>query len=146
MPLYTCIADDRTSTDQRAQIANEIMESHCGLTGAPPEFVHVFFNEYLGGNRKSDLRIVGNIRSGRSDELKAQLQADIVARVAQVLSTTPQRVEVALQEVPPQWAMEAGQVLPEPGTEEDWMTEHWEAKADEGDAERPAAAAQDGAE
>ena len=125
MPLYTCIADSRTPDDKREKIALAITESHCSHTGAPPEFVHVFFNEYLGGNKKSDLRIVGSIRAGRPPELKAQMHADIVAKVSSILDSSPSRVRLKLQEVPAEWNMEGGEVLPAPGTEGDWMAKHW---------------------
>lgn len=125
MPLYTCIADDRTTNEQRERIALAITDAHCRHTGAPPEFVHVFFNEYLGRSPKSDLRVVGSVREGRPPELKAQLHADIVRMVADILSTAPGRVRLTLQEVPANWNMEGGEVLPVPGTEEDWMRKHW---------------------
>ncbi len=132
MPLYTCIADSRTADETREQIALAITESHCSHTGAPPEFVHVFFNEYLGGNRKSDLRIVGSIRAGRPPELKAKMHEDIIARVCEILASSPQRIRLKLQEVPAEWNMEGGEVLPAPGTEDDWMAKHWsEGEPDE---------------
>jgi phenylpyruvate tautomerase PptA (4-oxalocrotonate tautomerase family) len=125
MPLYTCISDDRTDVDQRQSIALAITESHCSHTGAPPEFVHVSFSDYLGGSRKSVLRIVGNIRAGRPPEVRSKMHAEIVARVADILSAPPDKVTLVLQEVPAEWAMEGGEVLPAPGTEADWMKEHW---------------------
>ena len=48
--------------------------------------------------------------------------------------TVPEGVDVprgdsslvlALQEMPAEWAMEGGHVLPAPGTEADWMRAHW---------------------
>ena len=135
MPLYTCIADDRTSDDQRQRIALAITDAHCSHTGAPAEFVHVFFNDFLGGNKKSDLRIVGSIRAGRPPELKARLHADIIARVAEILSCAPDRLRLVLQEVRPEWNMEGGAVLPQPGSEADWMKTHW--SEDEGEDESP---------
>lgn len=125
MPLYTCIADSRTPDDKRQAIARAITESHCGHTGAPPEFVHVCFNDYLGGTAKSVLRIVGNIRAGRPPKLKAQMHADIIHRAAGILSASPDQVQLTLEEVPAEWAMEGGQVLPTPGSEDDWMKKHW---------------------
>jgi phenylpyruvate tautomerase PptA (4-oxalocrotonate tautomerase family) len=127
MPLYTCIADSRTSDEKRRRIAVAITGAHCEHTGAPAEFVHVFFNDYLGGASKADLRIAGNIRAGRPPDLKAKLHADIVARVAEILSSSPSRVNLVLQEVPAEWAMEGGEVLPAPGSERDWMKKHWSA-------------------
>lgn len=134
MPLYTCIADSRTSNDKREKIALAITESHCSHTGAPAEFVHVFFNEYLGGNKKTDLRIVGSIRAGRPPELKAKMHADIVAKVTDILSSSTGRVQLKLQEIPAEWNMEGGEVLPTPGTEDDWMRKHWSTEDDEAPA------------
>jgi phenylpyruvate tautomerase PptA (4-oxalocrotonate tautomerase family) len=133
MPLYTCISDSRISDDEREKIALAITDSHCSHTGAPPEFVHVFFNEYLGGNKKTDLRIVGSIRAGRPPDLKAMMHADIVAKVTDILSSSAGRVRLKLQEVPAEWNMEGGEVLPAPGTEADWMRKHW---AEDEQAER----------
>ena len=134
MPLYTCISDDRTDTAKRQAVALAITEAHCSHTGAPPEFVHVTFNDYLGGARKSRLRIVGNIRSGRPEELKAKMHGEILDRVATILSVSRDEVTLVLQEMPAEWAMEGGEVLPAPGTEADWMKAHWT----EAEEERPA--------
>jgi len=125
VPLYTCISDDRTDVGQRQAIALAITESHCSHTGAPPEFVHVSFSDYLGGCRSSVLRIVGNIRTGRAPEVRSKMHAEIVARVADILSVSADAVTLVLQEVPAEWAMEGGEVLPAPGTEADWMRKHW---------------------
>ena len=134
MPLYTCIADNRTPDDKREEIALAITESHCSHTGAPAEFVHVLFNEYLGGNKKTDLRVVGSIRAGRPPELKAKMHADIVAKVTDILSSSTGRVQLKLQEIPAEWNMEGGQVLPAPGSEGDWMRKHWSTENEKASA------------
>ena len=130
MPLYTCISDDRTAMNEREAIALAITECHCGHTGAPPEFVHVVFNDYLGHARGSVLRVVGSIRRGRTPEVKARLHADIVQRIADILSAPRERVQLTLQEVPAEWAMEGGEVLPTPGSEDDWMNKHWSTEGE----------------
>jgi hypothetical protein len=125
MPLYNCISDARTTDAKRQAVALAITESHCAHTGAPPEFVHVTFSDYLGGASDSVLRIVGNIRAGRPPELKSEMHADIVGRVAGVLSVSRDEVRLILQEVHAEWGMEGGEVLPTPGSEDDWMKKHW---------------------
>lgn len=125
MPLYTCISDDRTNDAKRQEIALAITECHCARTGAPPEFVHVSFSDYLGGTTKSALRIVGNVRAGRPPELRSALRDDILDRVADILSVSRDEVRLVLQEVPAEWGMEGGEVLPSPGSEADWMKKHW---------------------
>ena len=108
MPLYTCISDNRTNDAKRQEIALAITECHCARTGAPPEFVHVSFSDYLGGTTKSALRIVGNVRAGRPPELKSEMHADIVDRVADILSVSRDKVRLILQEVRAEWSMEGG--------------------------------------
>ncbi len=125
MPLYTCVSDHRTDDAKRQAIALAITESHCSHTGAPPEFVHVTFNDYLGGTSKSTLRIVGTIRTGRTHEVKSSMHAEIVGKVAGILSASHDQVTLVLQEMPAEWAMEGGHVLPAPGTEAGWMRTHW---------------------
>ena len=125
MPLYTCISDARTDDAKRQAIALAITESHCSHTGAPPEFVHVTFNDYLGRTSKSTLRIVGNIRSGRPPEVKSSMHAEIIGKAAKILSVSSDQITLTLQEMPAEWAMEGGHVLPAPGTEADWMRTHW---------------------
>ena len=131
MPLYTCISDDRTNHARRQAIALAITESHCSHTGAPPEFVHVTFNDYLGNTPKSTLRIVGNIRIGRSPEVKSSMHSEIVDKIADILSVPRGEVTLILQEMPAEWAMEGGHVLPAPGTEADWMKTHWTGHVEE---------------
>jgi phenylpyruvate tautomerase PptA (4-oxalocrotonate tautomerase family) len=125
MPLYTCISDERTDEAKRQAIALAITEAHCAHTGAPPEFVHVTFNDYLAESSKSTLRIVGTIRSGRPVEVKSSMHAQIVDEAARILSVSADQVTLVLQEMPAEWAMEGGHVLPAPGTEDEWMRAHW---------------------
>jgi phenylpyruvate tautomerase PptA (4-oxalocrotonate tautomerase family) len=125
MPLYNCISDARTTDSRRQAVAVAITESHCAHTGAPPEFVHVTFSDYLGGAADSVLRIVGNIRAGRPPELKSEMHADIVDRIADIFSVSRDKVRLVLQEVRAEWSMEGGAVLPTPGSEDDWMKKHW---------------------
>lgn len=125
MPLYTCVSDDRTDDAKRQAIALAITEAHCSHTGAPPEFVHVTFNDYLGEASKSTLRIVGTIRTGRPPEVKSSMHTEIVDKIAGILSVSHDQVTLVLQEMPAEWAMEGGHVLPAPGTEADWMRAHW---------------------
>ena len=136
MPLYTCISDDRTEEAQRQAIALAITESHCSHTGAPPGFVHVTFNDYLGKSSASTLRIVGTIRSGRPAEVKSSMHAQIVAEAARILSVSHDQVTLVLQEMPAEWAMEGGHVLPAPGTEADWMRAHWTEHEEDAKSDR----------
>lgn len=102
----------------------------------------VSFSDYLGGSRKSVLRIIGNIRAGRAPEVRSKMHAEIVARVADILSVSPDKVTLVLQEVPAEWAMEGGEPLPAPGTEADWMRKHWTDKPRDNASESESSARQ----
>ena len=46
MPLYRlAVREGLSSESQRGQIAKEVVRVHCGVTGAPPSFVHAIFLE-----------------------------------------------------------------------------------------------------
>ena len=72
MPLYRCaVAPGLTSVQQRQKISQEIVRVHCGVTAAPPSFVHAFFAE----TPTSELPegkiafVLGSIRSGRESSI-----------------------------------------------------------------------------
>ena len=69
------------------------------------------------------------------------MHAEMVDKIADILSVSHDQVTLILQEMPAEWAMEGGHVLPAPGTEADWMKTHWteheeETKSDSTDALR----------
>jgi len=127
MPLYRCaVAEGATSLDQRAQIAKAITNIHCEITGAPPTFVHAFFNEVAAADLPEDKQalVFGSIRAGRTAEQQAQLVSDMARKIGAVLGCTAEGVLVATVDVPARWIMEGGAILPEPGEEAAWLAEH----------------------
>lgn len=69
MPLYLIATDTSTIPKETKQsIAQSFTDIHCGLTFAPPSFVHVYFidaeNTEEGPPQYS---IIGNIRADRSE-------------------------------------------------------------------------------
>ena len=132
MPLYECVTTAGTlNPDQRERIANAITQTHCELTGAPVEFVHVIFSEiplgnsYSGGKRATPTLIRGNIRAGRPDELRHTLMRRIFDAYIDTTGTDPKTVLVAVADFPPSWAMEGGLIMPDvtPEAEEAWIEE-----------------------
>jgi len=127
MPLYRCAIREGISTEeQRAHIAKEVVRVHCGVTAAPPSFVHAFFQE-----RKADelppgkaAFMLGSIRWGRTDEQKAEIVADLTKALADTLGCDASEVGVATVDVPSKWNMEGGELLPEPGEEAEWLERH----------------------
>ena len=130
MPLYECMSTAGTlNQDQREQIADTITQAHCELTGAPVELVHVIFsdiprgNSYSGGKRATPT--VGNIRAGRSDEVRHTLMNRIFNAYIDATGVDPKTVLVAVADYVPSWAMEGGLIMPDvtPESEEAWLNE-----------------------
>ena len=130
MPLYECVTTAGTLTDrQRADIADGITHAHVEITGAPFEFVHVIFPElppghtFTGGQPSSPIFIRGNIRAGRTDDVRHTLMRRIYDFVTAATGIEPSRLLIAVSDFPPHWAMEAGMILPAttPEAEQQWM-------------------------
>ena len=125
MPLYRCQCPNETLTPQaRAQIARSITDIHCDVTGAPEIFVHVFFLDTGAG---SPHYVTGSSRAGRTDEQKQGLRDRIAAAYAEAAGLASEDVTVTTMDVPAQWIMEGGAVMPEPGEEAAWLEAHGHA-------------------
>lgn len=127
MPLYRCaVAEGLTQEAQRARIAKEVVRIHCGVTGAPPSFVHAFFSELPRSALPAGKRafVLGSIRAGRTEAQKQQIVRELTDVVAEVLGCEANEVGVATADVPASWVMEGGELLPEPGEEAEWLARH----------------------
>lgn len=121
MPLYICSAPADTLDDtKRRSIAELITKVHCDLTGAPPTFAHVIFDETGAGQ----YAVFGTIRAGRSEQTKEELKRQMARGVAETVGVDAGQVAVLVSDVPASWVMEGGALLPEPGEEEDWLAVH----------------------
>ena len=137
MPLYSCfIQEGALSRDQKAEIAREITRIHCGLTGAPPSFVHVRFQTvpvgdgYTGGKPAKSAVLDGTIRAGRPREVTTKLLEELYAMYQRISGISEWDLVVALREIPASNVIEAGHILPEPKDEAEWLAKHggsWEA-------------------
>jgi phenylpyruvate tautomerase PptA (4-oxalocrotonate tautomerase family) len=124
MPLYICSTPAAALDDtKRRRIAQAITHVHCDLTGAPPAFVHVVFDE----TPAEHYAVFGTIRAGRSEETKAELRRRVGCAVADSVDVDASRVGVVTSDVPAAWVMEGGAVMPEPGEEDDWLAAQHEA-------------------
>lgn len=130
MPLYVCNAKAGAIPDSaKPGIAEDVTRIHCDVTGAPPTFVHVFFfedapHQPLGENTAF---LFGSIRSGRTDEQKAQIRSEMHQAVHDRAGIPMGEIMVHTVDTPASWVMEGGDLLPEPGEEEAWLAAH-EAK------------------
>ena len=130
MPIYTVVTSTSTLSDQtKATVAAEITKTHAAITGAPTSLVHVVFydqphaNVFTGATPSQPMLITGLTRAGRADSDKMRLAKDISASCSRVTGIPESRIVVTIQDNPARFAVEGGRVLPEPGTENDWLDE-----------------------
>ena len=121
MPLYTVSTRKSLATETKQKIVDAITEQHCTITEAIPEFVQVFFSEGVPLDRGIDLHLLGSIRSGRTDETKLRMSNAFKRALSNIIQSKPDDIESVLSDVPASWVMEGGQILPEPGQEEEWL-------------------------
>jgi phenylpyruvate tautomerase PptA (4-oxalocrotonate tautomerase family) len=131
MPTYiVSVTSGRLDSAAKERIAAGITASHSDATGAQGFFAQVMFNEISSGNHfiggaplKSDQIFVhGHIRAGRTAGQKRQLLEAIVDVVVDAAKTEPRFVWAYVSELPPSQMVEYGKVLPEPGSEGEWLT------------------------
>lgn len=127
MPLYrTLVRPGLLDLDQREAFANDVMEVHCGITGAPRSFVHVLFAED-DDNRLDDGQnalIFGTIRHGRTEEQRQDIADQLTSALAGRAAIEPSSITAVSAEVNASYTMEGGKLLPEPGSPEE---EEWKA-------------------
>ena len=135
MPIYQVASRHGMLTDKmKQQVATAITDAHVDATGAPPSFVHVFFNElppgiaYSAGKLDNKITgITGAIRAGRTLEQKQTLIKRINADWCRITGQSPKEVVAGLNEIDSDITMEYGLILPHPGGEPKWFADNVEA-------------------
>ena len=117
MPLYTVSTRNSLPDTTRHALSNLIMNVHCGITGAPETFVNVLFMETIPLTDGVVMNVLGSVRKGRTQELRNTLEQEMIRRIAELMKIPEFQLELNMFEVPAQWVMEGGEVLPEPGEE-----------------------------
>ena len=127
MPIYRFkIPTDSVPFEQREKIAVDVTDIHCGSTLAPRHFVHVMFDEQPVGSSDypTPYYLDAYNRAGRPQEVKDKLLEDLINAFVRHTGVPRQQISGRLGEGPASWAMEGGQVLPEPGQETaEWYAE-----------------------
>jgi phenylpyruvate tautomerase PptA (4-oxalocrotonate tautomerase family) len=124
MPLYRVFTRSNEFDQQtKLSVAKSITETHCGLTGAPKEFVHVFYIESVQVE-KGSVEVLGAIRSGRSEKTENGIIRKIQDAILSTADIPQEKIKVQLMGVLAKWVMEAGAIMPEPGEEADWFAKH----------------------
>jgi len=121
--MYTVSSKSNIPQDKKNQLAKLIMDIHCDFTGAPPTFVNVIFSQNVSLNTGIEVNVLGNVRKGRTEETNERLTQKLHKDISGLLGMGSQSMEVSLMEIPARWVMEGGEVLPEPGEEDDcdWL-------------------------
>ena len=121
MPVYSLTTQKEITEQQKLQLVHMITDTHCGLTGAPEQFVHVLFADGYSLINDSELYIHANVRAGRTEGTIAEMKETFIRQSSYILDVPSSKVYISLMEIQPKWIMEGGYVMPEPGEEDEWM-------------------------
>ncbi len=111
---------------QREAFANDVVDIHCGVTGAPRSFVHVVYAEDDRNKLEEgqNALVFGTIRHGRTDAQREEIASRLCAALGSRAGVSADSVQAMTVEVNASYTMEGGKLLPEPGSPEE---EEWKA-------------------
>jgi len=130
MPTYTVSSSNiKLSPSQIEKIAQAITTTHHLYTGANTYFAQVIFQEttighhFMGGQlvEESQIFLHGQIRAGRSPELKEKLLLGLRDALIACSGLSKDRIWIYLVDLPPAQMIEYGEVLPPSGKEQEWF-------------------------
>ena len=130
MPTYTVTNSNfNISSKQQKKLAEGITKVHNNVTGANTYFAQVIFNKikknnhFMGGKivKEPSLFLLGQIRAGRSKEVKDKLISDLKYVLVKNSKLDETQVWVYINDLPPSQMIEYGAVLPESGKEKEWF-------------------------
>ena len=130
MPTYTVTNSNfNLSSKQQKNLAEGITKVHNVVTGANTYFAQVIFNKtkkdnhFMGGKKVKEpsLFLLGQIRAGRSKEVKDKLIVDLKDVLIKNSKLDETQVWVYINDLPPSQMIEYGAVLPESGKENEWF-------------------------
>jgi phenylpyruvate tautomerase PptA (4-oxalocrotonate tautomerase family) len=129
MPTYAFSTARELTTEQRAKLVERVTSIHNVEATAPRYFVQVIFYTvdpgaiFIGGEAASPdhIWVRADIRAGRTKEQKARMLRRIMQETSEILGISEQAVWVYISDIPAQGVLEFGNVLPEPGGEEEWL-------------------------
>ena len=127
MPFYRAIVQPGLlDLSQREAFANDVVDIHCGVTGAPRSFVHVAYAEDDRGKLEEgqNALVFGTIRHGRTDAQREEIADRLSAAMGSRAGVPVESVTTMTVEVNASYTMEGGKLLPEPGSPEE---EEWKA-------------------
>tara|TARA_B100001057_G_scaffold439790_1_gene473235 strand:+ start:441 stop:881 length:441 start_codon:yes stop_codon:yes gene_type:complete len=130
MPTYTVTNSNfNLSSKKQKDLAEGITKVHNVVTGANTYFAQVIFNKtkknnhFMGGKKVKEpsLFLLGQIRAGRSKEVKDKLISDLKDILIKKSKLEETQIWVYIVDLPPSQMIEYGAVLPESGKENEWF-------------------------
>ncbi|HEY0219355.1 MAG TPA: tautomerase family protein [Afipia sp.] len=127
MPTYAFSTAKELTAEQRARLVASVTSIHQVEATAPRYFVQVVFYKveamFIGGEAASadHIWVRADIRSGRTRDQKAKILQRIMQETSEILDISEESVWVYVSDIPAQGVLEFGNVLPEPGGEEQWL-------------------------
>ena len=130
MPTYTVTNSNfNLSSRQQKKLAEGITKVHNVVTGANTYVAQVIFNKtkknnhFMGGKKVKEpsLFLLGQIRAGRSKEVKDKLISDLKHVLVKNSKLDETQVWVYINDLPPSQMIEYGAVLPDSGKEKEWF-------------------------
>ena len=131
MPLYEVLTTQGAlDADKREKLAAHIVKVHTEETGSPADFIQVIFPElpaghsYSAGSVATPHIIRAQIRAGRPMSVRHAIIKRLFDFYSKLTGAEAMEIVVAVSDVPAQWAMEGGMIMPEPTREEEaaWFT------------------------
>ncbi|MBU3626064.1 4-oxalocrotonate tautomerase [Polynucleobacter sp. JS-Safj-400b-B2] len=131
MATYTVnYAGFSLTTHQRFTIAKAITKIHADVTGAEAYFAQVIFKQldlhdcFIGGILLDEphLFLSGQIRSGRSEQMKKQLLVELEVALQSASGLAGHQIWAYIDEITPGQMVEYGQILPAVGDESIWFS------------------------
>jgi phenylpyruvate tautomerase PptA (4-oxalocrotonate tautomerase family) len=120
MPFYQfTVPTGGVTLARKAEVAGAFARVHSAVTGAPATYVYCQFREvpagstFVGGEATDGARLVGIIRSGRTEAVKRELLTRLGEAWAEVTGEPLESYALWLHEVPGYQMMEDGKLLPE---------------------------------
>ena len=131
MATYTVnYAGISLTTHQKFTIAKAITKIHADVTGAEAYFAQVIFKQldlhdcFIGGVLLDEphLFLSGQIRSGRSEQMKKQLLVELEVAIQSATGLAGQQIWAYIDEIIPGQMIEYGQILPAVGDDSVWFS------------------------
>lgn len=118
------------TTHQKFNLAKAITKIHADVTGAEAYFAQVIFKSldlhdcFIGGVLLDEphLFLSGQIRSGRSEQMKKQLLVELEVAIQSVIGLAGHQIWAYIDEIIPCQMIEYGQILPAVGEDSVWFS------------------------